>query len=67
VTQLPQELFQAVALDALKRHFAAFGEINQWAPIGAFGRVIIVYEDEDAAEVAKLESDPVVLEHTPDR
>ena len=67
VASLPQELFETVALDALRNHFASYGCINQWAPISAFRRVIIVYENEDAAESAKQQSDPVVIEPTPDR
>lgn len=56
-----------MALRALQEHFASYGRINQWAPLAAFGRVIIVYECENAAETAKLESDPVVIESTSNR
>ena len=67
VTSLPRELFHEVALNALRRHFGSYGKINRWVPLGGFGRIIIVYHDEYAAETAKLESDPVVLEATEDR
>jgi hypothetical protein len=67
VANLPRELFHSLALEALRNHFSSYGVINQWAPIGAFGRIIIVYEDDDAAETAKLESDPVVVEPASDR
>jgi hypothetical protein len=67
VTSLPRELFASLALDTLRKHFSSYGRINQFAPIGAFGRVIIVYEDEDAAETAKLLNDPVVIKSTEHR
>jgi calcipressin-2 len=67
ITSLPPELFESLALDTLRQHFSSYGRINQFAPIGAFGRVIIVYEDEDAAETAKCLNDPVVIESTEDR
>jgi hypothetical protein len=67
VTSLPQELFHEVALGALRCHFESYGEINQWVPLCSFGRIIIVYHDAYAAETAKIESDPVILEATADR
>jgi len=67
VTSLPKDFFQPIILDALRHHFATYGEINQWVPLKTFGRVIIVYNDEDAAEKAKLECDPVVIEGSKDR
>src|SRR5262245_2369556 len=67
VTSLPQELFHEIALGALRCHFESYGEINQWVPLGGFGRIIIVYHESHAAETAKVESDPVILEATEDR
>jgi hypothetical protein len=67
VTSLPLELFHSVTLKVLRRHFDAYGEINQWVPISCLRRIIIVYCTEEAAEAAKLESDPVLLEATDDR
>jgi len=56
-----------VTLQVLRDHFESYGPINQWAPIGAFGRIVVVYEDEDDAERAKVESDPVTIDPTPER
>jgi len=50
----------------LRDHFASFGDINQWVPLPGFGRIIIVYESEHHAEAVKQQSDPIVVEGTPD-
>lgn len=47
----------------LREHFASFGDINQWVPLQAFGRIIVVYEVSRHAEVAKLNSDPIEVSH----
>lgn len=46
----------------LRDHFAAFGDINQWVPLQGFGRIIIVYEFAHHAELAKCQSDPIVID-----
>jgi len=46
----------------LRDHFATFGNINQWVPLPGFGRIIIVYDFEQQAELAKQKSDPIVLD-----
>lgn len=54
-------------IKVLRDHFATYGEINQWVPISSFGRIIVVYKDEDDAERAKMQCDPLVLEAAYDR
>jgi hypothetical protein len=67
VTSLPKEFFEPLLLDVLRSHFATYGEINKFAPLPSFSRIIIVYVSEDDAEKAKIHSDPIVLEQTHDR
>jgi len=43
-------------------HFSVFGEINQWVPLPGFGRIIVVYENEDHAEDAKTACDPIIIQ-----
>jgi hypothetical protein len=64
---LPKSFFHPLVLDAIRHHFAAYGEINRWVPLTGFGRIIIVYNSEDDAERAKLECDPVVIAASKDR
>lgn len=67
VTGMPPSFFHPLVLDALRGHFASHGEIFAWAPITAFGRIIIVYHQEEAAECAKLECDGFTVETTSQR
>jgi len=67
VTPLPRSFFQPVILQLLRVHFSSFGAINQWVPLPGFSRIIIVYEQEDYAENAKLCSDPIILSATKER
>ncbi|KAG7091373.1 hypothetical protein E1B28_010413 [Marasmius oreades] len=62
ITPLPKEFFYPQILVHLHHHFETFGTINQWIPLQGFSRILIVYEDEDAAERAKTVSDPIVVE-----
>lgn len=66
VTSLPKTFFHPLVLDVLRSHFASFGEINQWVPLPGFGRIIIVYHEEDCAEAAKRLCDPIVLQGSHD-
>ncbi|KAF9484962.1 Calcipressin [Pholiota conissans] len=63
VTSLPKAFFDPLILSMLREHFASFGDINQWVPLQGFGRIIIVYEFEHCAEVAKQTCDPIVVDH----
>lgn len=54
-------LFSPPLQSLLREHYETYGEIRAWAPIRAFGRVIIVYETFAAAERAKREGDRLVL------
>ncbi|KAJ3551998.1 hypothetical protein NP233_g12975 [Leucocoprinus birnbaumii] len=67
VTSLPKSFFEPVILELLRAHFSSFGAINQWVPLPGFARIIIVYEEEDHAENAKLRSDPIILSATQER
>lgn len=67
ITSLPKSFFDPLILEVLRGHFASFGDINQWVPLQGFGRVIVVYENEDDAEVVKQRCDPIVLEANHDR
>ncbi|KXN91958.1 hypothetical protein AN958_11018 [Leucoagaricus sp. SymC.cos] len=67
ITLLPKPFFEPVILELLHSHFATFGPINQWVPLPGFARIIVVYEEEDHAENAKLRSDPIVLSATNER
>lgn len=66
VTSLPKTFFHPVVLTVLKSHFQSYGEINQWVPLPGFGRIIIVYTEEEHAELAKTECDPIILRGTSD-
>jgi len=64
ITQLPKAFFHPLILDVLRSHFESYGEINRWIPLPGFGgRIMVVYYDEQHAEMAKLECDPIILEN----
>ena len=67
VAPLPKSFFHPLVLDAIRHHFATYGDINRWVPLTGFGRIIIVYTSEDDAERAKVECDPVVIAASEDR
>jgi hypothetical protein len=62
VTSVPKSFFDPLILSMLRDHFASYGDINQWVPLQGFGRIIIVYERDESAEMAKLKSDPIVVD-----
>ena len=64
LAQLPKQFFDPVVMVALREHFEAVAPIHSWAPLRAFGRVILVYHEEEAAEVAKLSCDGIVIDAT---
>ncbi|KAL0947676.1 hypothetical protein HGRIS_013764 [Hohenbuehelia grisea] len=66
ITSLPKSFFQLPVLDALREHFSSFGEINQWVPLPGFCRIIVVYELEDDAELAKQHCDPMDIDTSSD-
>jgi hypothetical protein len=67
IAPVPKEFFQEAVLTVLKNHFSNFGEINQWVPLSSFFRIIVVFDSEDAAENAKLLSDPITIDAWQDR
>ncbi|KAM6500986.1 Calcipressin domain containing protein [Amanita muscaria] len=62
IAQLPRTFFIPEILNIIQSHFNFFGVINQWVPLPGFGRIIIVYENEDHAEEAKTVCDPIILQ-----
>lgn len=54
-------LFSPPLQSLLRDHYETYGEIRAWAPIRAFGRVMVVYQTFAAAERAKREGDRLVL------
>ncbi|KAK2460693.1 hypothetical protein APHAL10511_007163 [Amanita phalloides] len=62
IASLPRLFFIPEILNIIQSHFGFFGEINQWVPLPGFGRIIIVYTNEDDAESAKRACDPIVLQ-----
>jgi hypothetical protein len=55
-------LFSPPSLRLLRDHYSQFGTIAHWAPVKGFGRVIIVYETEEEAAIAKKEGDRLYLD-----
>lgn len=66
LTQLPTPFFHPRVMDALRDHFASHGTIRAWAPLRTFSRVVIVYESEDSADEAKMHSDGLSIDATPE-
>lgn len=64
IASLPPAFFEHTVLEALRLHFASYGDIHTWAPLKAFARIMLVYYDEDAAEKAKLTCDGIQIDET---
>jgi hypothetical protein len=64
LTSLPPSFFHPSILNILRGYFAEFGHLRTFAPIRAFGRAIIVYYRNDAAEQAKLSLDGMEIDGT---
>jgi len=62
MASLPRSFFIPEILNIIRSHFNYYGEINQWVPLPGFGRILIVYTNEDDAESAKRACDPIVLQ-----
>jgi len=50
-------LFSPPVLALLREYYERYGTIAHWAPIKAFGRVIVVWDEVEGAERAKREGD----------
>lgn len=50
----------------LERHFQQFGRVHSWVPLPNFGRIMVVYFDEEDAERARQDLDATALKHTHD-
>ena len=57
-----QALFASPILQILREHYESYGKIAHWAPVRAFGRVIIVWEEVDGADRAKRDGDFLKLD-----
>ena len=55
-------LFSPPILELLRAHYEQYGPIAHWAPVKAFGRVIVVFAQEEDAERAKVEGDRLWLD-----
>ncbi|PFH53555.1 hypothetical protein AMATHDRAFT_137340 [Amanita thiersii Skay4041] len=62
IATLPRSFFIPEILDILRSHFSLFGEINRWVSLPGFGRILVVYENEEHAEEAKRVCDPIVIQ-----
>ncbi|KAF7294580.1 hypothetical protein MIND_00994500 [Mycena indigotica] len=67
ITSIPKHFFEPTLLRVLRDHFATYGDINRWVPLPNFSRIIVIYASNESAEMAKIYSDPIVLEQTSDR
>ena len=64
ITSLPLSFFEPIVLEALKSHFESYGDVHTWAPLKAFARIIVIYYDEEAAELAKETCDNLRIGET---
>ncbi|KIY48201.1 Calcipressin [Fistulina hepatica ATCC 64428] len=62
ITRIPKSFFQPLILDILHSHFASYGEINQWAPLPGFTRILVVYEHDEDAERARVACSTISVE-----
>jgi len=51
----------------LERHFQLFGSVHSWVLLPSFGRIMVVYYNDEDAERARLDFDATALRHTHDR
>ena len=67
VTGISRSFFQnPVMISILERHFQLFGRVHSWAPLPSFGRIMVVYYDDEDAERARQDFDATALRHTHD-
>jgi hypothetical protein len=57
-----QQLFEPAILSVLRNHYEGYGRLAHWAPVRGFGRVILVYDEEEDAARAKREGDRLKLD-----
>jgi hypothetical protein len=55
-------LFAPAILALLREHYSIYGPLAHWAPVKGFGRVILVYENDEDAARAKREGDWLKLD-----
>ena len=67
VTGISRSFFQnPTMVSILERHFQLFGRVHSWAPLPSFGRIMVVYFEEEDAERARQDFDATSLRHTHD-
>ena len=67
VTGISRSFFQnPTMISILERHFQLFGRVHSWAPLPSFGRIMVVYFEEEDAERARQDFDATALRHTHD-
>lgn len=67
ITGISHSFFQNPTLvSILERHFQLFGHVHSWAPLPSFGRIMIVYYNEEDAEQARQDFDSTAMRHTRD-
>jgi len=64
LAQLPKQFFEPRIIATLREQFESLAPIHTWAPLRAFGRIFLVYYDDDAAEIAKASCDGISIEAT---
>ncbi|KAF8528147.1 Calcipressin [Hysterangium stoloniferum] len=64
LASLPPSFFHPSILNILRGYFAEFGDLHTFAPLRAFGRAIIVYYENDAAEEGKLNLDDLLTDRS---
>jgi calcipressin-2 len=53
ITGLPKPFFHPPVTDALRTCFAVYGPVHSWSVLKSFSRMIVVYHEEEDAELAK--------------
>jgi len=67
ITGISRSFIQNSAMvSILERHFQLFGRVHSWVLLPNFGRIMVVYFDEEDAERARQDFDVTALKHTHD-
>ena len=67
IAGISRSFFQNPSLiSILERHFQLFGHVHSWVLLPSFGRIMVVYYDDQDAERARQDFDTTALRHTHD-
>jgi len=67
VTGISRSFFENPSIiSTLERHFQWFGRLHSWAPLPNFGRIMVVYYDDEDAERTRRDFDSAALTHAHD-